>query len=123
LAEGGQQGTVLLVEDDEALRLLCRTVLQLEGYRVVEAETQHEVEAKLADGDVRVALLDVHLGDENGIDIARSLRVTYPDLPIVLFSGSAQLYGSAAEELAAAIVSKPFEVDELVSVVKRVSAG
>jgi DNA-binding NtrC family response regulator len=123
LAEGGQQGTVLLVEDDEALRLLCRTVLQLEGYRVVEAMTQHGVEATLADGDVRVALLDVHLGDESGIDIARSLRVTHPDLPIVLFSGSAQLYGSAAEELAAAIVSKPFEVDELVSVVKRVSAG
>jgi two-component system OmpR family response regulator len=122
LAEGGQHGTVLLVEDDEALRLLCRTVLQLEGYDVVEAQTQREVDDALAESDMRVALLDVHLGDESGIDIARSLRRSHPALPIVLFSGSAQLYGSAAEELAAAIVSKPFEVDELLEVVNRVSA-
>jgi DNA-binding NtrC family response regulator len=122
VAKGGQQGAVLLVEDDDALRLLCRTVLELDGYRVVEALTQRDVEEALAAAPVRVALLDVHLGEESGIDIARSLRNTHPELPIVLFSGSAQLYGSAAEELAVAIVSKPFDVDELLSVIERVSA-
>jgi len=121
VSEGGQNATILLVEDDEALRLLCRTVLELDGYRVVEALTQQGVGQMLAAGPVRAVLLDVHLGDENGIDIARSLRASNPELPIILFSGSAQLYGSAAEELAVAIISKPFEVDELLRVVKRVS--
>lgn len=121
LGDGGQRGVVLLVEDDDALRLLCRTILELEGYRIVEAMSLVEIERTLDSEDVRVLLLDVHLGEENGIDIARSLRESRPELPIVLFSGSAQLYGSVAEELAVAIVSKPFELEELTEVVARVA--
>ena len=115
------RGIVVVAEDDEALRLLCRTVLEHDGFHVVEAINGPELAEALAVGEVRVLLLDVHLGNDNGIDIARELRESRPELPIIFFSGSAQLYGSEAEEFAAAVISKPFQVDELSETVARLA--
>ncbi len=116
-----EQGIVVVAEDDAALRLVCRTVLEDDGFRVVEVTNGRDLAAAVAEDGVRVLLLDVHLGGDNGLDIARVLRETRPDLPIVFFSGSAQLYGSEAEELAAAFISKPFQVDELSETVARLA--
>jgi CheY-like chemotaxis protein len=115
-------GIVVVAEDDEALRLLCRTVLEHDGFQIVEVLNGRELAEALADHQVRVLLLDVHLGDDNGIEIARGLRESRPDLPIIFFSGSAQLFGSEAEEFADAVISKPFQVDELSETVARLAS-
>jgi DNA-binding response OmpR family regulator len=117
----GERGIVVVAEDSDALRLLCRTVLEDDGFEVVEAANGGEVAEALAENEVRVLLLDVHLGDDNGIEIARGLRKSRPELPIIFFSGSAQLYGTEAEELGAAIISKPFQVDHLSETVSRLA--
>lgn len=115
------RGIVVVAEDDDALRLLCRTVLEHDGFQIVEVLNGRELAEVLADNEVGVLLLDVHLGDDNGIEIARDLRVSQPELRIIFFSGSAQLYGSEAEEFADAIISKPFQVDELSETVARLA--
>lgn len=117
----GERGIVVVAEDDAALRLLCRTLLEHDGFQIVEVTTGSDLAAALAENEARVLLLDVHLGDDNGIDIARELRESRPDLPIIFFSGSAQLYGSEAEELGAAVISKPFQVEELSETVARLA--
>jgi DNA-binding response OmpR family regulator len=118
----GERGIVVVVaEDDDALRLLCRTVLQHDGFQVVEVTNGSDLAAALAEYEARVLLLDVHLGDDDGIEIARELRKSRPELPIIFFSGSAQLYGSEAEEFAAAVISKPFQVEELSATVERLA--
>jgi DNA-binding response OmpR family regulator len=117
----GERGIVVIAEDDEALRLLCRTVLEHDGFQIVEVTNGSDLAAALAENEARVLLLDVHLGDDNGIDIARELCESRPDLPIIFFSGSAQLYGSEAEEFAAAVISKPFQVEELSETVARLA--
>lgn len=117
----GERGIVVIAEDDEALRLLCRTVLEHDGFQIVEVTNGSDLPAALAENEARVLLLDVHLGDDNGIDIARELSESRPDLPIIFFSGSAQLYGSEAEEFAAAVISKPFQVEELSETVARLA--
>jgi CheY-like chemotaxis protein len=115
-------GIVVVAEDDDALRLLCRTVLEHDGFQIVEVLNGRELAEALADHQVRVLLLDVHLGEDNGIEIARGLRESRPDLPIIFFSGSAQLFGSEAEEFADAVISKPFQVDELSETVARLAS-
>lgn len=108
--------TVLIVDDDASLRLLCRVNLELEGYHVLEAQSVAEAEAVLAAGEVDLVLLDVHVGADDGLALMRSLRDREHTASVVLFSGSAQLDPETRAE-ADGIVPKPFRLEELYDVV------
>ena len=111
--------TVLIVDDDASLRLLCRVNLELDGYRVVEAPDVGEAEDALREGGVDVVLLDVHVGRESGLELMRSLRERTGSPPVVLFTGSAQLDAETRAE-ADGVVAKPFRLEDLLGVVRRV---
>ena len=108
--------TILIVDDDASLRLLCRINLELEGYRVVEAPTVAAAEETLARGGVDLVLLDVHIGPDDGIALMRSLRRRKHTASVVLFTGSAQLDAETRAE-ADGVVPKPFRLEELFDVV------
>lgn len=111
--------TVLVVDDDEALRTLCRINLELEGYRVLEAAGVGEGREALAGGGVDVALLDRRLGVEDGLDLLREARAEQPGVGIVLFTGEAELEPEA-RALVDGVLGKPFELEQLYEVVHRV---
>lgn len=112
------QPRVLIVEDDDSLRLLCRINLELEGYRVAEARSVAEAEEALASLAVALVLLDVHVGADDGIELMRSLRQRGHSAPVVIFSGSAQLDAATRAE-ADEVVAKPFQLEKLLGVVHR----
>lgn len=109
--------TVLVVDDDAALRLLCRVNLELEGHRVLEAATVAAARELLAAGGVDVMLLDVHVGNDDGRTFLRSLRSENDATPVALFTGSATLTDED-RELTDGVLPKPFQLDELVSTVR-----
>jgi len=111
---------VVVADDDEAMRLLCRVNLELEGYDVVEAASEAEVESALAGGDVTLVLLDIHLGNDDGIAIARGIRPRYPDVAIAFLSGSVR-FGENSAEVSDASIRKPFTLEELVETVHRLA--
>jgi DNA-binding response OmpR family regulator len=113
--------TVLIVDDDAAIRLLCRVNLELEGYRVLEASYLDEARATLAEESVDVVLLDLHIGTERGIDLLRELRRDTPNLAVALLTGSPQERFPDEEEKADAVISKPFEIEELGRTVRRLA--
>ena len=117
MAESGPP-TVLIVDDDQSLRLLCRVNLELDGYRVLEAENVGEAERALGGGEVDLVLLDVHVGTESGVELMRSLRARGGTPAVVLFTGSAQLDAETKAE-ADGVVPKPFRLEVLLSVVRR----
>lgn len=108
---------VLIVEDDAPLRLLCRVNLELEGYRVIEADSVAKAEEALSTDEVDLILLDVHVGADDGIALMRSLRQRGHAAPVVLFTGSAQLDSETTAE-ADGVVRKPFQLEELLRVVR-----
>ena len=112
--------TILIVDDDESLRLLCRVNLELDGYRVLEAPSVADAEAVLAAGAVDLFLLDVHVGADDGIELMRSLRTREHGAPVVLFTGSATLDSETLAE-ADGIVPKPFRLEQLLAVVRRLA--
>jgi DNA-binding response OmpR family regulator len=118
MGETVQPPNVLVVDDDASLRLLCRVNLELDGYRVLEAQTVAEAEEMLLAEPVAVVLLDVHVGPESGIDLMRSLRERGAAPPVVLVTGSARLDAETRAE-ADGVVGKPFHLDELRDVVRR----
>ena len=108
---------VLIVDDDASLRLLCRVNLELDGYRVDEAQSVAAAEEALAGDGIDLILLDVHVGADNGVDLMRSLRKRGHGAPVVLFTGSARLDQPTIAE-ADGVVPKPFRLEQLLEVVR-----
>ena len=120
MGEIGQTPTVLVVDDDASLRLLCRVNLELDGYRVLEAPDVAEAERLILAEPVDVVLLDVHVGPESGIELMRTLRERGVAPPVVLVTGSARLDAEIQAE-ADGVVAKPFRLEELREVVLRLT--
>lgn len=114
------EGTVaiLVVDDDEAMRMLCRINLELEGYRVLEADGLDQAIRLLQEEAIALALLDLKLerGGEGAV-IARRIRAEWPDTSIILMSGTVPLPEDATP-LADGTLEKPFDLEELVGKVK-----
>jgi DNA-binding NtrC family response regulator len=111
--------TVLVVDDDPSLRLLCRINLELEGYSVVEAGSLGEAEHALDNGGVDVVLLDLHLGDEQGSDLVPKIEERGLGKSLALLTGSP---GSTLPE-GAAVIPKPFAIEDLTGTVRRLAAS
>jgi DNA-binding NtrC family response regulator len=109
--------TILIVDDDASLRLLCRVNLELDGYNVLEAPSVAAAEDAVAADVVDLFLLDVHIGADDGLALMRSLRDREHAAPVVLFTGSAQLDSATIRE-ADGVVPKPFQLEQLLDVVR-----
>jgi DNA-binding NtrC family response regulator len=116
---GGNSGaTVLVVEDDPSLRLLCRVNLELEQHRVLEADTLSRARALLESEPIDVVLLDLHVGDEHGFELLPYLREVRPDAAVCLLSGTAESDPERPEGVQA-FIRKPFELEDLTGTVQR----
>jgi DNA-binding NtrC family response regulator len=116
----GEGKTVLVVDDDASLRLLCRVNLELDGFLVHEAGSLAEGTAMLAAGEFDAVLLDLHLGDGDGRDLLASLGDERP--PVALFTGS-ETIGPELRGIAEEVLSKPFQLDALLQTVRRLVYG
>ena len=107
----------LIVDDDAALRLLCRVNLELEGFTVREAASIVEAESAVAAERPDVVLLDVHLEGEQTHDLLARLRSA--GIPVALVTGSVEIddYRDAAD----AVIPKPFEPRDLVDTARRLA--
>src|SRR3954470_4521748 len=108
---------VLVVDDDSALRMLCRVNLELEGYSVLDAATLEIAADLLATEPVDVVLLDVHVGEGDGLAFLRELRNAETDVAVALFTGSSTIE-VPDRELADGVLPKPFALEELTSMVR-----
>jgi DNA-binding NtrC family response regulator len=115
----GGTTTVLVVDDDPSLRFLCRVNLELEGFAVVEAGTIGEAEHALDNGGVDVVLLDMHLGNEQGLALVPKIQERGLGSALALLTGSP---GSRLPE-EATVIPKPFEIEQLTGTVRRLAAS
>ena len=118
----GDLTTVLVVDDEPSIRLLCRVNLELEGYHVLEAATLDDARRAVADASVDVAILDVHVGPDDGRELLRELRAERPEVQVALLSGSAERE-RIAREGADALIPKPFVLEELIATVGRLATA
>jgi DNA-binding response OmpR family regulator len=113
---------VVVADDDDAIRLLCRVNLELEGYRVAEAANSRELARVAEEEEVALVLLDVHLGSEDGIEVARVLRERHPKIAIAFLSGSVD-FGERSAAVSDAAIRKPFTLEEFTATVHRLARG
>lgn len=113
--------TILIVEDERAIRRFVRTALESEGCRVCEADT---LQSGLREAGVRkpdLVILDLGLPDGDGMDFIRDLR-TWSGVPVLVLSARIEEYDKVAALDAGAddYLIKPFGVAELLARVRAV---
>ena len=124
-ASSGQIGvatSVLVVDDEAAVRRFAARVLQREGFGVAEAIDGLEALEMLRSGSVSadVVVSDIVMPRLNGVELMQALAVSHPQIPVILMSGYAT---EALKERGIAapcgIVTKPFPPERLVAEVHR----
>jgi DNA-binding NtrC family response regulator len=116
---------LLIVDDDSEMRDLLRKVLEKEGYHVAVAADGHEATASLSRDPFDLVVTDMLMPDDGGLDLLRAIRVTQPTLPVIIITafGDWRSYSRALELGAAAFISKPLKMAELIAAIHTALAG
>ncbi len=112
---------ILVVDDEEPVRALLRECFELEGYRVSDAKDSKGLNQALAASPPDLITLDLKLGGENGLELARELRASC-NVPIVMITGKSDVVDRVVGlELGADdYIAKPFHVREVLARVRAV---
>jgi two-component system, NtrC family, nitrogen regulation response regulator GlnG len=114
------QGRILLVDDDEAIRLVVSEALRREGHDVRTAASLAEQRAILTRFVPEIIVSDVILPDGNGLEELPALAAAHPGVPIIILSAQNTLSTAvrATEQGAFEYLPKPFDLDELCRAVR-----
>jgi CheY-like chemotaxis protein len=110
---------VLVVDDDESIRQIVRMCLGDEGYEVFEAANGLDALALLPDCRPDLILLDLRMPVMDGWEFARQYRLgPGPHVPIIAFIAALNAELEAADLEAANILAKPFDIEDLLAMVR-----
>lgn len=116
--------TVLIVDDEAAIREMIAVALQMAGYRCLEAENAQSAHAIVVDHQPDIILLDWMMPDVSGIELARRLKreTAYADIPIIMLTARSEEDNKiqGLEAGADDYITKPFSPRELIARLKAV---
>jgi len=120
-------GTLLLAEDEPAIRMLARQMSERLGFQVLEAE-DGEIAWRLFQEhpqEIRVAVLDLTMPRKNGAEVYRLIRKTHPELPILLCSGYSReaIPEAQSPEEARIFLQKPFSFTQFEKALRTLVGG
>jgi DNA-binding response OmpR family regulator len=119
---------ILVVDDDAEVRLLLRKCLEREGFKVTEACNGAQMRAAIEQQPINLITLDLTLGGEDGLDLAREIRANR-NIPIIMITGKGDTIDRVVGlELGADdYIAKPFQLREVLArvraVLRRYEAG
>ena len=117
-------GTVLVADDDAAIRTVLNQALGRAGYRVRATGNAATLWNWVSQGDGDLVITDVVMPDENAFDLLPRIKTARPDLPVIVMSAQNTFMTAirASERGAYEYLPKPFDLKELIGVVGRALA-
>ncbi len=113
--------TILVVDDEEAVRRLACRMLTWTGYQALEARHGREALATIEEhaGPIHLVLTDMKMPGMNGRELGRQVEERWPGKPILYMSGFAsEVFRSGLLEAGAPFLAKPFTQDDLAAKVR-----
>jgi len=116
----GEAARILIIDDDENIRKVLKTILEDEGYIVDTADTAKKAIERSEKAFYNLALIDVRLPDMEGIELLSKMRSTKPKMRKIIVTGYPTLQNaiSAVNKGADAYVMKPFEVEKILQTIQ-----
>ena len=120
-------GTVLLIEDEEAVRITAKLMLERAGFDVLTAADGREGSELFRDraDEIVCVLLDLTMPHKGGEETFRELRLVREDVPVILMSGYSEL--EVTERFAgmglSGFIQKPYQYSELAAQLRKVLEG
>ena len=116
-----KKATILVADDDRAIRIVLERALTQQGYDVRLTGNSRTLWSWVEDGEGDIVVTDVVMPDENGLDLVPRIRQLRPELKIIVMSAQSTLLTAvkANERGAYEYLPKPFDLTELISVVER----
>jgi DNA-binding NtrC family response regulator len=113
-------GSVLIIDDEAAIRESLQTLLELDGYEVDCAENGENGLARLAERQFDLVLLDLALPDRNGLELLADIHQTSPDLAVIMITayGTVENAVRAMQFGATNFVQKPWDNEKLLADVR-----
>ncbi len=120
-----EQPRVWIVDDDEAIRFVLERALTRAGYSVDAFTNVASVERALETGSPQVIVTDIHLPDADGLSVIEALRSGGRDVSVIAITGYSDLDQAVAafKQGVFDYIPKPFDLDQVLSVVERAVAG
>jgi two-component system chemotaxis response regulator CheY len=119
--------TILVIDDDEAVRSSLEVLLEAYGYEIVLARDGRQGMAAFRANTPDIVLVDLMMPVQDGIETIVQMRAEWPDAYIIAMSGGARIGNwdglAVARELGADhAIEKPFETDELLVILRQAAA-
>lgn len=114
--------TILVIEDDEASRIMYNEILSMEDFHVVEAEDGHAALAYLQNNpNPQLILMDLTFPNMTSKEFVNSLKKNpnTAHVPYIFISGQSSISEQADELEALSFLKKPFDLDDFVNIVKK----
>lgn len=122
---GVNSSKILVIDDDELIRMTCRNILKKMNYLVVEAENGVRGLEQFGKESPMIVITDMLMPDKEGLETISEIRAKSGKVKIIAMSGGGATQNmnflNLAKQLGAdVILSKPFKPEELISAVKSV---
>ena len=112
--------SLLIVDDEPAIRTLVSRVAESRGYQITEAGCAGEALDRMAERQAAIAMCDIGMPDRDGLWLTGQLRHQFPDTAVIIVTGQGNARREACfEQGAIAYLSKPFTREELVGTLER----
>src|SRR5690349_22804864 len=117
--KSGPMAKILLAEDDSTMISLLKTLLKMEGFDVLALDVNSDVPAAVQREKPQTLFMDVHLGEQSGMEILEAIRKNkeLSDVRIVMTSGL-NVKDECLSRGANAFLMKPFMPDDLLNLLK-----
>ena len=119
-----RRGTILVVDDRQSLCESLRVSLGERGYSVLSANNSKTAMLILQQNDVDTVLLDIRLGEENGLDVLSGILASFPDMPVIMITGFATIETAvdAMKRGAVDYIQKPIKAEKLARILQMYSS-
>jgi DNA-binding NtrC family response regulator len=115
-----QKSRILVIDDDENIRLTITKILEFKGYQVETASTGIEALKKTKESYYNLALVDIQLPDIDGVQLLEQIKHGVPKMRKIIITGFPTMQNAieALNKRADAYVIKPVEIDLLLAIIE-----
>ncbi len=115
--------TILIVDDEEVIRMLYAEELEDDGYKVITASSGHGLIEMIEQEKPDLVVLDIKMAEHDGLDLLRVIRKEFYNIPVILCSAYSSYRGDLKSIAADYYVVKSADLNELKQKIKMALEG